>query len=168
MRISSRVIVSACCLLAMFASGFVLRGFVASGTLNFLPRAQAQADKGPGSRKCSNRTLKGAYGIKFEGQKLGTGPIAGPIASIARITLDGEGNFTTNEIGSLNGHLIQRTFSGPYTVNEDCTGFLDFSSNLTDPPHHAHGDFIIVDEGKEFFFVDSEEDWVANGIAKRL
>jgi hypothetical protein len=165
MRISTwKSIVGACCLFVMFASGFLLRGFVASGTVSLVPTAQAQSDKGPGARKCSSQTLKGAYGIKFEGEKVGTGPIV----SISRVTFDGEGSFTTNEIGRFNGELVQRTFTGPYSVNEDCTGFLDFSSFLSNPPHEAHGDFIIVDGGKEFFIVDNEEGWAANGVGKRL
>ena len=158
-----KFVVSVCCLI-MFGCGFLCRGLVWPEVVTLIPAAQAQGEKGPGSRKCSSRTVKGTYGIKFEGQKLGTGPIA----SISRITFDGDGFFTTNEIGRFNGNLIQRTFRGPYTVNEDCTGFLDFSSTITNPPHHAHGDFIIVDEGKEFFVVDSEDGWVASGVGKRL
>lgn len=165
MRISTRkLLVAACCLFATFASGFLLRGFVAFGPVSLVPTAEAQADKGPGSRKCSNHTLKGAYGIKFEGQKLETGPFV----SISRITFDGDGTFTTNEVGRFNGEPVKRTFTGPYKVNDDCTGFLDFSSFLSNPPHEAHGDFIIVDGGKEFFVVDNEEGWAANGVGKKL
>ena len=165
MRIKTvKAIAGACCLLAMFASGFLLRGFVESGPLALVPAAQAQSDRGPGARKCSTQTLKGAYGIKFEGQKINFGPIV----SISRITFDGEGTFTTKEIGRFNGALIERTFTGPYRVNEDCTGLLDFSSTITNPPHDAHGNFVIVDGGKEFFVVDNEDGWAANGVGKRL
>ena len=161
MRIS-RILVSACCLIGMFASGFVLRGYVSPAPSGLVPTVQAQG--GPGSRKCSNRTLKGAYGIRFQGQKIGEGPVD----TVSRITFDGEGSFTTNEIGRFNGNPIQRTFTGPYTVNDDCTGILDFSSNLTDPPHEAHGNFVIVDEGREFYIVDDEQFWSASGVGKRL
>ena len=64
--------------------------------------------------------------------------------------------------------LVQRTFSGPYTVNDDCTGFLDFSSGLSNPPHQAHGEFVIVNNGQEFFVVDNEEGWAASGVGKKL
>ena len=161
---TSKSIVAACCLLVMFVSGFLIRGYITPSPVSLVPTAEAQTDKGPGTRKCSSQTLKGSYGIKFEGQKLGTGPFV----SISRITFDGQGTFTTNEIGRFNGQPVQRTFTGPYTVNEDCTGFLDFSSFLSTPPHQAHGDFIIVDGGKEFFVVDNEEGWAANGVGKRL
>lgn len=162
MKILSKFSVISVCLVAAFAAGIFVHFLMPTGP-NPIPTVQAQDDKS-GSRKCSSRTLKGSYGIKFEGQKLNTGPFV----SVSRITFDGVGLFTTSEIGRFNGNLVQRTFTGPYTVNDDCTGFLDFSSNLSNPPHEAHGDFVIVDEGREFFVVDNEEGWAASGIGKKL
>ena len=80
---------------------------------------------------------------------------------------DGVGTFTSDEIGRFNGAPVQRTFTGPYTVNQDCTGFLDFSSNLSDPPHEATGNLVIVNKGQEFFVVDNEDGWATNGVGKR-
>lgn len=161
MKISATKVITALCLIVMFAAGFLSRGLVDLSALASNPKANVQ---GPGSRKCSLKTLKGAYGVKFEGQKLGTGPLV----SVSRIVFDGEGTFTTSEIGRFNGNPLQRTFTGPYTVNDDCTGFLDFSSDLTNPPHEAHGNFVIVDEGREFFVVDDEEGWAATGIGRKI
>jgi len=76
---------------------------------------------------------------------------------VSLITFDGRTSFTTSETGRFEGELVSRTFTGPYTVNADCTGFLDFSSNLSNPPHVAHGNFVIVDEGKGFFVLDNED-----------
>jgi hypothetical protein len=164
MRISMKSIVIACCLSGAFALGFLLRELVTPDAVSLVPDAQAQADKGPGSRRCSSRTLKGAYGVKFEGVRVGIGPIA----SVSRFTFDGEGNFTTSEIGRFNGNPVQRAFSGQYTVNEDCTGFLNFPSTVTGQPHDVHGDFVIVDEGQEFYLLDNSDSWVANGVGKRM
>jgi len=119
---------------------------------------------GPGSQRCSLSSLQGSYGLRFEGTKIGVGPFA----SISRITFDGQGQFTTSEIGRFNGNPVQRTFTGPYVVNDDCTGFLDFSSNLGNNPHQVHGDFVIVDEGREFFVLDNEDGWVATGVGKQI
>jgi len=145
--------------LLLFAAGYTFRSF-RIGQQDLLPSVQAQE---PG-RKCSLKTLKGAFGIKFEGQRIGLGPLA----TVARITFDGNGVFTTSETGTFNGELIQRTFTGPYVVNDDCTGFLDFTSTITGPPRTVHGDFVIVANGQEFFLVDSEEHWSANGVGKRI
>jgi hypothetical protein len=143
----------------LVVSGYALRG-LGIGQANLISNANAQE---PG-RRCSLKTLKGAYGIKFEGEKIGTGKFV----SVSRVTFDGNGSFTTNETGRFNGDLIQRTFTGPYVVNDDCTGFLDFTSHITTPPHAAHGDFVIVNNGQEFFVVDNEEGWAANGVGKRI
>jgi hypothetical protein len=145
--------------LLLFAAGYTFRSF-GTGRLDLLPNVQAQE---PG-RKCSLKTLKGAYGIKFEGQRIGQGPLT----SVSRVVFDGNGVFTTSEIGTLFGDPLTRTFTGPYVVNDDCTGFLDFTSHITNPPHEAHGDFVIVSNGQEFFIVDSEEHWAANGVGKRI
>ena len=119
---------------------------------------------GPGSQTCSTKTLKGSYGIRFEGSKLG----AGLYVSVSRVTFDGQGQFTVSEIGRSNGSLVERTFTGPYVVNGDCTGYLDYSSTLTNPPHQAHGNFVIVDQGQEFFVIDNEDGWEASGVGKRI
>jgi hypothetical protein len=150
MNISKKLLIGA------FASGAVSSLIL----LNFLPSAQAQTS----ARVCSLQTLNGAYGIKFEGQKIGTGPFV----SIARIVFDGKGQFSSTEIGRFNGKLIERKFVGPYKVNPDCTGYLDFDSNITTPAHEAHGDFVIVDRGQEFYVVDNEEGWATNGVGKKI
>lgn len=154
-----RILAGVCAGLALLTAGYALRG-ANFGQGALVPSVQAQE---PG-RKCSLKTLKGAYGIKFEGQKIGTGPFV----SISRITFDGNGTFTTSETGRFNGNPVTRTFTGPYVVNDDCTGFLDFTSNLSVPPHEAHGDFVIVNNGQEFFVVDNEEGWAASGVGKRI
>ena len=143
----------------LVVSGYALRGFDL-GRANLISNANAQEQ----GRRCSLKTLKGAYGIKFEGEKIETGKFV----SVSRITFDGNGSFTTSETGRFNGDPIQRTFTGPYVVNDDCTGFLDFTSHISTPPHAAHGDFVIVNNGQEFFVVDNEEGWAANGVGKRI
>jgi hypothetical protein len=158
MKIKNLWIVPVGC--ALLLGGYALRG-LRMKSLDLTSTAQAQ-DQSP--KRCSLKTIKGAYGIKFEGQKIGFGPLV----SVSRIVFDGNGTFTTTEIARLNGNLIQRTFTGPYVVNEDCTGFIDFSSNITNPPHEAHGDFVIVNNGQEFFIVDNEEGWAASGIGKKI
>ena len=142
--------------------GYVVRDFTGNSAFELAQNVGAQ-NGGSDSRRCSSQTLRGTYGIKFDGLSLERGQIA----SVSRVTFDGNGQFTTSEIARLNGNLINRTFTGPYTVNADCTGFLDFSSTISNPPHAAHGEIVIVDNGKEFFVLDNEDGWVASGIGKK-
>lgn len=140
-----------------------LVGFIIHDTI----RIEARADQ---AGKCSAQTLKGSYGIKFEGIKFAdqTSPSDRHFVSVSLITFDGHSTFTTSETGRFEGEPVSRTFTGPYIVKPDCTGFLDFSSNLSNPPHEAHGDFVIVDEGKGFFVLDNEDGWAASGVGRKL
>ncbi len=52
-------------------------------------------------------------------------------------------------------------------VGASILGFISFSSELV-RPHEARGEFVIVDGGKEIFFLDNEEGWVASGVGKKL
>jgi hypothetical protein len=146
----------------LFASAVVLGLFI-----HQTASSDAKAEQ---AGKCSAQTLKGSYGIKFEGIKFADQNFAADrrFVSVSLITFDGRSTFTTSETGRSEGVLVSRTFTGPYLVNADCTGFLDFSSNLSNPPHIALGDFVIVDEGKGFFVLDNEEGWAAGGVARKL
>lgn len=115
-------------------------------------------------QNCSLRSLNGSYGVKFEGVRLPDKRFN----SVAVIKFDGKGKFTSSETGRFDGQPIKRTFSGPYIVKPDCTGFLDFSSNITNPPHEAHGAFVIVDQGQGMFFLDDEDEWAAGGVGRKL
>jgi len=146
----------------------LLAGAVVLGL--FIHQTASSDAKAEQAGKCSAQTLKGSYGLKFEGIKFADQNSATDrrFVSVSLITFDGRATFTTSETGRFEGELVSRTFTGPYFVNPDCTGFLDFSSNLSNPPHEAHGDFVIVDEGKGFFVLDNEAGWAAGGVARKL
>jgi hypothetical protein len=127
---------------------------------NIIPKAQA--DEGG---TCSVHNLKGVYGIQFEGIRLSDNA---QYVSVSLMSFDGKGTFTVKEIGRINGQPVNRTFTGPYIVKSDCSGFVDYSSNLTTPPHQAHGAFVIVEQGQTLFFLDDEDNWAARGTGKKL
>lgn len=160
MKVSRKSLGIAAALIGTFALGFVSHDAVRDGGWGLLSQARAAND----SANCTVRTLNGAYGVKFEGSAVDKGQYA----SVSRMTFDGRGRFTVSEIGRFNGDPVDRTFTGPYVVNSDRTGYLNYSSTLSDPPHEAHGDFVIVDEAKGLFFTDNETGWVANGQARKM
>src|SRR5262245_3611636 len=87
-------------------AGVFFVGYLARDISGLWPNAQAQSGNANNSQRCSLRTLNGAYGVKFEGEKIGLGPLV----SVSRFTFDGNGTFTTQEKARLNGVLIERTF----------------------------------------------------------
>lgn len=153
-------------LIGVFLLGLGLREGIEAGRTGLVQRAHA-AGIGPGNKTCNSHTLTGAYGIKFDGFSIKTGqPVQ--LDSVSLITFDGFQVFTVSERGRFNGEAIDRMFTGPYVVRSDCTGYLDYTTHLTDPLHPVHGEFVIVDEGKEFFVLDDEDSWQATGIEKKL
>src|SRR2546423_14694514 len=107
MSISRKALMRALALTGVLGSCILAASLISSADIGAI--SAARADFGSGSQQCSERTLRGAYGIKFEGRK-----VSGELfASVSRIVFDGAGHFTTSEIGRFNGVLIQRTFTGP-------------------------------------------------------
>src|SRR3974377_2198235 len=74
------------------------------------------------NRGCSTAATAGDWAFTDTGSIIGIGPFG----AIGTFTLDEAGNVVGEQTNSVNGNVSRLTFSGPYTVNADCTG----SSNL--------------------------------------
>ena len=115
------------------------------------------------AKSCNNETLKGAYGVIFNG----TVPAAtvlpifpsalfppGTIEQVIGVvvhTFDGSGKFTQTDTvkGSLSGPILDRPGFGTYKVNPDCSGTYSIIIPVPGvPPIVVH--FVVVDSGKEF------------------
>ncbi len=109
-----------------------------------MPKVRADEDE-----VCTLQTLRGSFG--FTGQGFATGAFV-PFADVGVATFDGEGNLFGSETFSLGGRIGQRTFSGPYTVNPNCTG----STTLTFSPGGAvlQFDFVVDAHAKEVRVID--------------
>jgi len=94
--------------------------FIATVGIVALARTPALlADDGHGHR-CSSGSAAGAYGYTSTGTRIGLGPVAGA----GLVTLGRDGSVDGKQTVSFNGTIANETFSGTYTVNDDCTGQL--------------------------------------------
>lgn len=95
------------------------------------PAARAQG--------CAPSTLRGNYGGILTGTVIGVGPIA----LVAKVTFDGNGGWSYDESGNINGNPIpSQHFSGTYSVKPNCTGSTkDSGGNSTD--------FVILGSGND-------------------
>jgi|RhiMetdeSRZDD1v2_1073273.scaffolds.fasta_scaffold140210_4 hypothetical protein len=114
-------------------------------------------------RACSNKTLKGSYGFYRTGNTtVGMNP--GPLAAVGILFFDGEGNWIVTQKIIRNGDITlpDSTFSGTYEVVEDCTGkeFLDTGVEFVR--------LVIVDGGKEFYFLSETSGNTVYGVAKKI
>jgi len=126
---------------AMAAGLAVIVGLSLSGT------ATAANDDGP--RGCTNRTLRGDYGILVSGIR-GLGPgVAESFVGTALRTYDGDGQFTQidNGHGEITGFRRDVPAYGTYEVHANCSGTsLIYFPGAPSPVETA---FVIVAHGDE-------------------
>ncbi|MEP7304446.1 MAG: hypothetical protein ABJA98_02900 [Acidobacteriota bacterium] len=127
---------------------FMVIGFLVTLALS-APRRLTAADDGHGPG-CSNRTLRGDYGILVSGI-VPAGP-DGQTEMVIGTTLrryDGRGNFTevSNAHGQRSGAVEGREGYGTYRVNVDCTGSTTLF--VVGLPFPTETSMVIVDDGRE-------------------
>ena len=105
--------------------------------------------------------MKGSYGDTISGTIVGFGPIA----AIGVTNFDGNGHFTGTDTVNINGSGgISESSTGTYTVNSDCTG----TTVQTFPDGRVvSASFVIVNNGKEFLFVNTAPGLVITGSGKK-
>jgi hypothetical protein len=126
-------------------SMMIVCGLLASGSA-----ARAESEDGA----CSNRTLKGDYGFKIDGQLL-AGPITGLVRGLAMTSFDGQGNVSQVDFITLNGSPLFNDWrpsgKGTYKVNANCTGMATFT--FTDGSPALELRLVVVRNGKEIHTV---------------
>lgn len=88
------------------------------------------AATGTASASCSNSNLDGTYGFTVRNA-------INPLASIGTFTADGAGNITSGQVTqSNNGTISSVTFSGTYTIKNDCTGTISTTDSSSNPRNY--------------------------------
>jgi hypothetical protein len=91
--------------------------------------------------RCSLRNVSGDWGFTTNGTRIGVGPVAG--AGV--FTLDKNGNILDGaQTVSFNGTVADETFSGTYTVNDDCTGQATVVVASPIAPRTSHLNLVFV------------------------
>ena len=121
---------------------------------------------------CSEATLRGAYGLQFQG----TRPVRPPFPpgtesfiGIAIRTYDGEGQFTqiSNVKGSVIGVEADVESTGTYQVNENCSG-TDRSQFVAGGPVVTDR-LVIVNNGREVWIAVMTPLAIVNtGVMKQI
>ena len=108
-------------------------------------------DSKPAAR-CSERTLKGAYGVTLSGLRPGVGGALEQFVGISMQTYDGRGNFTqTDNTHGPSGAATDQPGWGTYTVNPDCSGTKTLW--LEGVPFAIENRIVILDRGDEIRLV---------------
>jgi hypothetical protein len=118
-----------------------------------IPRVQAQ-------NSCTTASFQGPFGYTFTGL---TGFKALPFAAVGRLVADGQGSLAGAETDSSNGEIFQRTYTGTYTVNSDCTGSEIGYDNFGKT---VKCDFVIVAGGTEIQVIETDRDTAVVGCLR--
>ena len=146
-------------LLVLFLSGLVslALGVFGSGHVGGVPSVQAQT-------ACSAATLRGPYGGAASGSVAGA-----PLAVAGLAAFDGRGR-VAGAVSESVGGVVERSvaFTGTYTVQPDCTGWMvlngQHSGGRTDAHHF---DLVVVDGAREIVFVSTDATTAITGFLKR-
>ena len=96
---------------------------------------------------CSNASLQGSFGYSVSGWTLAPGTlIMVPLADTGRVTVDGAGNGSGFDTLSVNGVIVKRTYSGTYSVKDDCSGSAVYVDSLGNT---IHEDFVVTSNGNQ-------------------
>jgi len=144
--------------LAVFLSLAIL-ALVNVVDLSIMP---ATAGEGDGGRRCTIFSLKGKYGYSYQGTVDGFGGVA----AVGPISFDGAGNTSATYSVNLGGTNFQGSFTGAYIVSPDCTGTVRIDLPILGTS--SHGRFVLVDGGKEAFFMGIDDGVTVTGVAKRI
>ena len=110
--------------------------------------ADGQNDERGRSKRCSEATVRGDYGIQIQGTRPAPGGLTEAVIGIVLRTYDGEGNFSqvSNLKGSITGTNPDSQSFGTYEVNADCTGIIRAQPL---PGVVIEERMVIVDNGRE-------------------
>ena len=110
--------------------------------------ADGQDNERGRSKRCSEATVRGDYGIQIQGTRPAPGGLTEGVIGIVMRTYDGEGNFSqvSNLKGSITGPNPDSQSGGTYEVNADCTGTIRAQPL---PGVVIEERMVIVDNGRE-------------------
>lgn len=130
----------------------------------------AWISKAHAKESCSDKTLKGRWGLSFDGSLIaaitGTSFSPGAVTAVALIDSDGAGSFTGTGSANVGGVTASQSSVGTYTVSPDCTGTGTFQYT----GWNLDLFFVITGDGKdtEVWFVNTSQPAVLHGRIRKL
>ena len=114
--------------------------------------------------KCNLHSLNGSYGLTVAGQNIFPPSTSIPIATVGIVDFDGDGSLSGNVTTSFGGNVGSVAITGTYTMESNCTG--TFGVVFPNGFAISHS-FVLVDEGKEMLFIQTDQGSVNTGKARR-
>jgi hypothetical protein len=124
------------------------------------PNVQSGTVQAQGKANCTVAGLKGNFGIEANGVFIGVGAVA----LDGLFALDGKGNVSGTESGSIAGSIFTgQTVSGTYGVASNCTGTL----TVTVLGQTEHSSFVVTNGGKGMLVLETDANTVVSGFGQQ-
>jgi hypothetical protein len=124
------------------------------------PNVQTGTVQAEGKATCTVAGLKGNFGVEASGVFLGVGAVA----LDGLFTLDGKGNVTGTESGSIAGSIFTgQSVSGTYTVASNCTGTI----TVMVLGQTLHSSFVVTNGGKGLLLVGTDAGTIISGFGQQ-
>jgi hypothetical protein len=116
---------------------------------------------------CDASTLSGAYGYNLTGYVYDSQGYSYFLASAGRLVPDGGGGLSGTETLSFDGTIVHRTYTGTYTMNDDCTGSMVWQVTQGNSTVTVHADIVAVNNAREINFVQTDQPFIFSGVFKK-
>ena len=124
------------------------------------PNVQSGTVQAQGKANCTVAGLKGNFGIEANGVFIGVGAVA----LDGLFALDGKGNVSGTESGSIAGSIFTaQAVSGTYGVASNCTGTL----TVTVLGQTEHSSFVVTNGGKGMLVLETDANTVVSGFGQQ-
>ena len=114
--------------------------------------------------RCGLRSLNGSYAMTVSATNLIPPSTTIQIAAVGVLNFDGAGRLTGTATTSFGGSVGTDSVTGAYTVDPNCTGTfsITFSNGFT-----INHNSVLVDEGREMYFIQTDQGTITTGHARR-
>ena len=116
---------------------------------------------------CGPSVFTGSYGYTQSGYAYDAQGNIYIIASTGRMVADGNGGLTGSETVSFDGNILRRTYTGTYTMTEDCVGAVTLTFATTSAGAALHGDIVAVNNARQINFVQTDPNFIYSGVLTR-
>lgn len=124
------------------------------------PNVQTGTVQAQGKATCTLAGLKGNFGIEATGVFISVGAVA----LDGLFALDGKGNVSGTESGSIAGSIFTgQSVSGTYTVASNCTGTM----TVTVLGQTEHSSFVVTNGGQSLLVVETDVSTVVSGFGQQ-
>jgi hypothetical protein len=115
--------------------------------------------------RCTNGTVLGAYGYRFDGRVPGVTALA--ISGIFTHSIDGDHNGVWTGSDTLNfmGQYFPRSNQGTYKMESNCRGTGFYTDNLGNKVNYV---FVAVDGGDTLYLQGADPGVAVSGVARRI